>query len=109
MVSFEDFLAVLDEWGKWSRGGCPRYRCALNLDGTMRAAINDDSAQKIDGILCSVRKHLGENRTRSFELCYKSEWSVADIADRFHKDPRTIRGEIYAIESVMYMEYIRRP
>lgn len=109
MVSFDDFLIVLMEWGKWSRGGIPRYRCVLNLDGTMRAAINDDTAQKIDRILCSARKHLEESRTRSFELYYKSEWSIPDIAGKFHKDVRTVRGEIYAIESVIYMEYIRCP
>lgn len=82
-----------------NRGGLPRYRCALNLDGTMRAAIDDNTAQRIDGFLCSARKHLGETRTRSFELNYKSEWSVSDIADRFRRDPRTIKGEIYAMLS----------
>ena len=65
----------------------------------MRAAIDDNSAQRIDGFLCSTRKHLGETRTCSFELYYKSEWSVSDIADIFRRDPRTIKGEIYAMLS----------
>ena len=75
--SFEDYLVVLMEWGRAS----PVYRRALNLVGTMRASINDNAARKIDRILCSVRKHLEETRTRSFELCCKSERSVAGIAD----------------------------
>lgn len=108
--SFEDYLVVLMEWGEMESGrASPVYRRALNLVGTMRASINDNAARKIDRILCSVRKHLEETRTRSFELCCKSERSVAGIADWFRKDPRTAREEIYAIESAMYMEYIRCP
>ena len=102
MISFDDFHKLLDEWGKWSRGGIPKYRCALNQHSGIHPLINDDLAQRIDHLLCRVRKYLSEGRTYAFELFYKSGWSVADIADKFHRDYRAVKGEITGVEFALY-------
>lgn len=100
-MDFDDFLRLLIEWGKWSRGGIPGYH-----SGSASPRINDDVAQSIDRSLCNVRKHMGKSRTESFELYYKSAWSLSTISQRMHKDSRLVRGDILAIESVLYMDFI---
>ena len=66
-MSFEEFLMLLTEWGKWSRGGIPKYRCFLNREYHGKPLINDDVAQELDSILCTARKRLKPDNTESFE------------------------------------------
>ena len=105
MISFDDFEKLLDEWGKWSRGGYPRYRSPLAQRCGFHPEINDDLALRIDRLLCKVRKHTGEDRTKSFELFYVSGWAVTEIADKFRKDYRIVKGEILGVEMAIFCLY----
>lgn len=102
MISYEDFEKLLDEWGAWSRGGFPKYRSPLNQRIGYHPDINDDLALRIDRGLCKVRKYISEDRTKAFELCYVSGWPVVEIADKFRKDYRIVKGEIASVSAAIY-------
>lgn len=104
-MSFEEFLMLLKEWGKWSRGGIPKYRCFLNREYSVKPLINDDVAQELDHVLCIAREKLTPARTKSFELYYKGGWSVSSIAAFRKIDRRTVDAEIRAMENVMFVGY----
>lgn len=105
-MNFEEFLMLLSEWGKWSRGGIPKYRCCLNRDYHSKPLINDDVALELDKILCTARKKLKPENTESFELFYKGGWSVSSIAAYRHRDRHSVDAEIQGIEKVMYMGFL---
>lgn len=102
-MSFEEFLMLLKEWGKWSRGGIPKYRCFLNREYSVKPLINDDVAQELDHVLCMAREKLTPARTQAFELYYKGGWSVSAIAAHRNMTRYDAEGEISGIEKVMYM------
>lgn len=102
-MSFEEFLMLLTEWGKWSRGGIPKYRCFLNREYSAKPFINDDVALELDNILCTARKRFKPENTQSFELYYKNGWSLSAIAAYRHMDRRVVDSEVQGMEKVMYM------
>ncbi len=104
-MSLEEFLLLLTEWGKWSRGGIPKYRSFLDRSFKTKPLINDDVALELDAILCDARRKLTAERTYSFELYYKGGWSVSSIAAFRKIDRRTVDAEIRAMENVMFVGY----
>ena len=104
-MSLDEFLLMLREWGKWSRGGIPQYRCQLNKSYRAQPMIEPDVAQWIDSRLCLVKRHLD---TQSFELYYVGGWSVSAIAVQLKRYSRAIDSEITAIERILYVDYMER-
>lgn len=104
-MSLDEFLLVLREWGKWSRGGIPRYRCQLNRPSGAQAMIDPDTAQWIDACLCQVKRHLN---TEAFELYYVGGWSVTAIAAHLSRYSRTVDEEITSVEKIIYVRFMER-
>ncbi len=102
-MSLEEFLLLLTEWGKWSRGGIPKYRSFLDRSYKTKPLINDDVAQELDAILCDARRKLTPERTQSFELYYKGGWTISAIAAHRSQTRYDTEGEISGMEKVRYM------
>lgn len=102
-MSLEEFLLLLREWGKWSRGGIPKYRCQLNRSCGSDPMIEPDVAQWIDSRLCEVKRHLN---TECFELYYVGGWSVSSIAAYLKRYSRTVDEEITSTEKILYVDYM---
>ena len=104
-MSLDEFLLMLREWGKWSRGGIPQYRCRLKKSYRAQPMREPDVAQWRDSRLCLIKRHLD---TQSFERYYVGGWSVSAIAVQLKRYSRAIDSEITAVERILYVDYMER-
>lgn len=105
--SYAEFLITLQVWGKWSRGGLPRYRCPLAPQSGDMLPIDPDTAQQIDGVLAKIKFIFGDYKTEAFEAYYIGGQSIADIGRKQDKARYKVTAEIQEIESLLYFTISR--
>lgn len=104
-MNIEDFCYLLKQWGRWSRGGIPKYRCFLNREYHGRPDINDDDALLLDHCLLEARKCF---HTKEFELYYIGQWTIAAIAAYANRSPAQTSKLITNTECLMLGLYNSR-
>ena len=131
--AYSEFLITLQIWGKWSRGGIPRYKCPIAPDTAEILPIDPDYAQEIDSILAKIKfifgsyktasfdlyyigglpvaviaRQLGSYKTASFDLYYIGGLPVAVIARQLDKPRYKITAEIQEIESLLFFSISKK-
>jgi len=106
--AYSEFLITLQIWGKWSRGGIPRYRCPIAPDTAEILPIDPDYAQEIDSILAKIKFIFGSYKTASFDLYYIGGLPVAVIARQLDKPRYKITAEIQEIESLLFFSISKK-
>ena len=104
---YSEFLITLQIWGKWSRGGFPRYRCALAPQSGSMLPIDPDVAQHIDSVLAKIKFIFGAWKTAAFEAYYISGLPMAEIGREQDKPRYKVSAEIQEIESLIFFTISR--
>lgn len=99
---FSEFLIDLQIWGRWSRGGIPRYKSPLAPDTTEILPINPDYAQRIDSVLAKIKFIFGSYKTACFDLYYIGGLPIAAISKQVDKPRYKVAAEIQEIESLLF-------
>ena len=99
---FSEFLIDLQIWGRWSRGGIPRYKSPLAPDTSEILPINPDYAQRIDSILAKIKFIFGSYKTACFDLYYIGGLPIAAISKQVDKPRYKVAAEIQEIESLLF-------
>lgn len=99
---FSEFLIDLQIWGRWSRGGIPRYKSPLAPDTSEILPINPDYAQRIDSVLAKIKFIFGSYKTACFDLYYIGGLPIAAISKQVDKPRYKVAAEIQEIESLLF-------
>lgn len=99
---FSEFLIDLQIWGRWSRGGIPRYKSPLAPDTSEILPINPDYAQRIDSVLAKIKFIFGSYKTACFDLYYIGGLPIAEISKQVDKPRYKVAAEIQEIESLLF-------
>lgn len=99
---FSEFLIDLQIWGRWSRGGIPRYKSPLAPDTSEILPINPDYAQRIDSVLAKIKFIFGSYKTACFDLYYIGGLPIAAISKLVDKPRYKVAAEIQEIESLLF-------
>lgn len=99
---FSEFLIDLQIWGRWSRGGIPRYKSPLAPDTSEILPINPDYAQRIDSVLAKIKFIFGSYKTACFDLYYIGGLPIAAISKQLDKPRYKVAAEIQEIESLLF-------
>ena len=99
---FSEFLIDLQIWGRWSRGGIPRYKSPLAPDTSEILPINPDYAQRIDSVLAKIKFIFGSYKTACFDLYYIGGLPIATISKQVDKPRYKVAAEIQEIESLLF-------
>ena len=99
---FSEFLIDLQIWGRWSRGGIPRYKSPLAPDTSEIIPIDPDYAQRIDSVLAKIKFIFGSYKTACFDLYYIGGLPIAAISKQVDKPRYKVAAEIQEIESLLF-------